>query len=591
MCHGASSPTAALPRTNEHAQEAERAAQIEVDKKEAAIAAEAKAKEDAPRLERDATDQRLVEQLTKLFESADEVDGPLASVISALQRWTGGAAVYVARKEAGEGEGGGDDGEDGEGGGGDAVRYIAASEDHQFMLANRLNSPGVTFDVWKLPEKPEGDEDAEEDEDGEEKKEAPPPPEYPVIHVPQVLHEKRMTFFKLPKLGAYLSVPVVYKSTVHDDAIKAEDVEAVLEAEAKYEAEDAEKAAAEAEAKAKAEAEAEAKAKEGADGEGDAEAAPPAEEDEEAKAEAEAAAKAAAEERAEALRPKIAQKEVFLAICLDTVGQNRDFTEEQKASAAAWGKALATALEAIEARQSLEEWNRLKAETVANKAALAEAAEKGEAEAAEAAKAAEAAVAELGADASEEDKKVAETNAKLSAAQLKINTMKSMIAEIKRRRIAPKGGAYTVLEAVLYQLGYDRKAIQDTHDKKKNLDWAKVRQCFNDDFFNRLSGYDPAEKKKIAGPYAKNDAVKGMLEGLEAAEINKSSVAIGALLEWVSAATAAKEAAIAKRTKEEEEAAAAAAAAEAEAKAKAEAEAEAAAAEAEGAGGDEGGDA
>ena len=50
-----------------------------------------------------------------------------------------------------------------------------------------------------------------------------------------------MTLHKLPRLGAYMAAPVVYASSVHDDAIKAEDVEAVLEAEAKYQAEDEEK--------------------------------------------------------------------------------------------------------------------------------------------------------------------------------------------------------------------------------------------------------------------------------------------------------------------------------------------------------------
>ncbi|KAJ0406536.1 hypothetical protein ATCC90586_003515 [Pythium insidiosum] len=68
---------------------------------------------------------------------------------------------------------------------------------------------GVTFDVFKEVEDPTGATDA----DGN-----PLPPAVPrYLHVENVLREPRMKFFHVPKLGAYLTRGLKYKSFLHAD--------------------------------------------------------------------------------------------------------------------------------------------------------------------------------------------------------------------------------------------------------------------------------------------------------------------------------------------------------------------------------------
>lgn len=514
-----------------------------MDTREAAEAAAAAAKAEQPVKEREAADAKLVGSLTKVFSEGKETSGAVKSLLGALQRWTGAAGVYVAKRIPGAG-GGGDDDEEG---GGDAATYVAATEDHAWLVGQKLTK-GVTFDAWKLPPAPEA-EDEGDDDDEEAKKKDVPPPEYPVVHVPQVLHEPRMTLHKMPKLGAYLAVPVVYSSSVHDAAISDADVQAVLEAEAKYAAEDAEKAAAE-EAKR---AEAEEKAKEAKEGdEEDAAAAEeaPAEEDEEAKAAREAAEKEAADARAEALRPKIKTQQVFLALCLDTVGGSGvDFSADARASAAAWGKELAKALEGIESRQALEEWEARKAAVASNKAAL----ETAEADAAEAsaaeATAVEEAVAALPDDASDEAKAAASATATARARADAVAKRADALSGYSLRRMAPQGAVRNVLNAALTLVGVPADEVAD---------WNRARGHLTEALIKRISAFDPATGPSSGGGAADADA----------AAVNAESVAVGALLGWVQAADAAVAAAAALKAKEEadrkaaEDAAAAAAAEE-----------------------------
>ena len=73
---------------------------------------------------------------------------------------------------------------------------------------------GVSFEAFKLPEVPE-EEAAEESEEGVEKppKEAPKP--QPLV-IENVMRDKRVKFFGIPKLGAFAAVPFSYQSIDHD---------------------------------------------------------------------------------------------------------------------------------------------------------------------------------------------------------------------------------------------------------------------------------------------------------------------------------------------------------------------------------------
>ena len=120
-----------------------------------------------------------------------------------------------------------------------------------------------------------------------------------------VLRDKRMVFHGIPRPGSFLVQPMVYASPFHAGAVPPPpdpaEVEAAREAEL---------------------------AKEAPPGEG--------EEDTPEAAEARAAAKAAREEREAAAAaagpqaPKPITTPRNLALCVDTLGQNRDFTGAQK---------------------------------------------------------------------------------------------------------------------------------------------------------------------------------------------------------------------------------------------------------------------
>lgn len=39
------------------------------------------------------------------------------------------------------------------------------------------------------------------------------------VYVPEVVREPRMTFQKVPRLGAYMAVPLIYQSCLFDEAL------------------------------------------------------------------------------------------------------------------------------------------------------------------------------------------------------------------------------------------------------------------------------------------------------------------------------------------------------------------------------------
>lgn len=190
--------------------------------------------------------------------------------------------------------------------------------------------------------------------------------------------------------------------------------------------------------------------------------------------------------------------------------------------------------------------------------------------------------------------------------------LKSMIAEVKRRRVAPKPLPLKVLQAVLYGVGYKHSSFCDGNARNKDaIVWKRMKmvrrrvvdsglclwlclnhfcflllppQLFDDDFFQALQSFDPSAEVTGKGSV---ENLKAMSEGVDMEALRKSSVAIAVLHEWNLAALAAREAAAVKAAKEEEARLAAEAAAKEAADAEAAAAAAAAAEEAEGAGGEE----
>lgn len=139
----------------------------------------------------------------------------MAKGIQLISSATGASGIYIGKVK-----------DNNEEGAPPAMTYISASSNSQFMIGKTLQGPSaeadpeevppsVTFSVFnQLPEEPLP-EDAPEDM-------PPPEPKFPeYLHIEDVLSTPGVKFFGVPKLGAYLAVPVKYTSGLHDLGIGA----------------------------------------------------------------------------------------------------------------------------------------------------------------------------------------------------------------------------------------------------------------------------------------------------------------------------------------------------------------------------------
>lgn len=104
------------------------------------------------------------------------------------------------------------------------LQYIRATKDHQFMI-NRVLGPelGRTHEIFTPPVVVE-EKLPEEEEEGVIRQEKPPADiltSFKHLYVSEVVREPRMHFQKVPRLGSYLAVPLVYNSCLSDDALEA----------------------------------------------------------------------------------------------------------------------------------------------------------------------------------------------------------------------------------------------------------------------------------------------------------------------------------------------------------------------------------
>lgn len=287
-----------------------------------------------------AVDAAAVDAAVAALDACATVDAEvLTTVVNALKTGIGATAVYVAEKVAAKGGGG----EEGGAGGGAVIKYIAASEGQDFILeASVKEGEGATWKGWVRPEPAaDAEEDAPPAEEGGEGeggaagRPPKPPPELPLVHVSNVLRSAETVFHRLPRPGAFLAAPLEYGSLLHEGALPPITAGGDAPAEG-----DAAAAAAGGEGK-----EGGGEGEEGKEGGGE---------------DAAAAAEAAAAAAGPRIAPGIPQPR-FLAVCADTLGQNRDFAPEQAAAVKRVTAALQGALERVEAAAYREEYLAAKA--------------------------------------------------------------------------------------------------------------------------------------------------------------------------------------------------------------------------------------
>jgi len=248
-------------------------------------------------VDKTATD-KIVSDLAACIDVGPDL---LQAVAEALRECVGATGVYIAERLAVKGA---------EDGGSGWVKYVAASNGHEFMLGSALKEgEGITFKAWVMPEAAT----ATEEDSG-----AVPsaPPVLPTLHVPNVLRSGEVHFFRLPRPGAFLVAPLQYGSVLHESGLPAIDAAALTAAEAA--ASDTSAAAA------------------GGD------------EDQEGGEAAPADAADAAVELAPSIPPGNPLPR-SLAVCADTLGQNRDFSPAQVAAVQSVASALKGALLRVEA--------------------------------------------------------------------------------------------------------------------------------------------------------------------------------------------------------------------------------------------------
>lgn len=519
-----------------------------------------------------AVDAAAVDSAIAALDACASVDADvLTTVANALKAGVGATAVYVAEKVAAKGGGG----EEGGAGGGAVIKYLAASEGQDFIVeASVKEGEGATWKGWVRPEPAaDAEEDAPPAEEGGEGEGAAgrppkPPPELPLVHVPNVLRSGETVFHRLPRPGAFLACPLEYGSLLHEGALPPITAGADAPAEG-----DAAAAAAAAE---------DGGGKEGKEGGGEGEEGKEGEDG----AAAAAAAAAAAGPR---IAPGIPQPR-FLALCADTLGQNRDFSAEQVAAVKRVTAALQGALERTDGAAYREEYLAAKAAVDAGAAGAAAATAELKASQDAAEGESSAAIAALPEGTAEEHKAHAKASALFRSHRAWLERGMPQLLALAARRIAPKPDVRALLSQAWFLLGATKESLGDPRaPDAAAFDWPVARLRLTEEGFGAaLLAWDP-ESPAANAPvppagmsfvpaYHKPEAMRAALGGLTAESLAGEGGAFLALHAFLGAALDARDAFAARQKKVAEEEAEAKAKAEAEAAAKAAADAEAAAA-------------
>ncbi len=279
-----------------------------------------------------AVEQRKAAFHESLLKSADLTDN-LQALTDYLHEHTGATGVYIAKLVAPTRpiEDDADDRAHLDEEAPKVLQYIHATKDHQFMI-DRVLTPevGLTHDVFK--ETSAGEEPAEE----EEAAEGAPPKSTDIldtykgfVYVPEVVRNQRVHYQKVPRLGCYMAVPLVYQSCLSDEAL-AQLVEDTQAYNAAVEEQQKEVEAYETELQARREAAEEAKE--------------PFEEEE--------------KEWEEIAKPTPQCTEGKYVVCLDTMGQDCELSAEKKRFVLTTLRAFTKAWEESEQRALLADCER-----------------------------------------------------------------------------------------------------------------------------------------------------------------------------------------------------------------------------------------
>mmetsp|Transcript_30134 Transcript_30134/g.42025 ORF Transcript_30134/g.42025 Transcript_30134/m.42025 type:complete len:637 (-) Transcript_30134:241-2151(-) len=572
------------------------AKQAEIDKKadEESEATRLKAEKEASEAAK-STAQRK-KDLEEFLSTATTFDGLYSGFVQHLKDITDCTGCYMGLKEKGVIPAEPVQQEEGDEGDAPAasdlsLQYIAASDDHKFLIGQRLKgSQGITFDVFK-DQAPggagEGGGDEGDEGDAPEKKAEEEDTGPNTIITPNVLMgdgSKGIHFWKLPQLGSYMTMRLSYDACL---------TETTLDEAIEKEAQLLEQKAAEEEAAASAAAaaggdEGDAPTEEAAGDEGDEKKAEGEEKKEEEPEKEETEEEKAAREAAEA-EAKAAAEELYLinhlpktsldyAICLDTLGKSRRFSDEEVAYVKGMVSMLNEAVLRID-RTLFKEERARRANLVEYNESVEE---KSEDERTQELERLKGTMERAGTGSPTTDADVA-----FKYRQNTVMALREKYVEFRNFNVFR--GPLAILQALFFMLDYDKVSVSDLDGKP---DWNKMRAKLDEEFFNKLTTYEPRQPqlRNQATQHATVANLRKMVSVFNAETVTKTNQPLAELLGYIRDALAVK----AQARQERKEAKAAA---EAEARALAEqqaaeaaAAAEAEAAAAEGGEGGEGGE-
>ncbi|CAM9737764.1 unnamed protein product [Ascophyllum nodosum] len=506
---------------NEHAAEVKPL--LEISREQEQILAETRAAEEAAIQVMAVAEQEVADAVTKLLCHADMY----SKVIDFVGERLGATGVQLGRKLVIDGQ--------------EIFEFIAASAGQEHMIGQELRGlqegqeededateEGVTFDLWKKTETPPEPEPVY-DEDGElvpdEEEPELIPPEH--VLVENVMRNPRVKFFGIPKLGSYLALPITYDTWLYPEGISE------IPPPGQEEKDD--------------------------ENDGDDE-----KDRDEEDAEEDGEKEVVAEETSERAKTpdELYDKNVEpanLALCLNTIGQGRCFSESDVEWAKTWASRLKAGIEALEGQMFKDE-AALLASFNGSEAAELLSRFTGDEEAEIA-----TALAGLEEETPEEDKEIISNATRYRVKIKAIEAVGELMGSMVKLSVAPLAGVLDVLERALLLIG---KRREDLCDARGRLDWpVTMRVAVGKELVPAILAFNPEDPANI--PLAAE--AKEALESIDAEGVRAANLPVSAILEWMScaitkvenaeaAAAAAKEAAEAAEAAAAEEAAEAAAA-------------------------------
>lgn len=157
-----------------------------------------------------------------MLENSQDLSDNLDELAEFLLEFTGSTGVYIGkliqpRKQINEDD---DDKAHIDTENPKVIWYIYSNIGSENMRGNILkNNQGVTHAVFNPPKV----EEPEFDDEGQPIQQKPKSDDILVnqhhVYVKEVVREPKMHFYKVPRLGSYLAVPLVYESCMFEDAL------------------------------------------------------------------------------------------------------------------------------------------------------------------------------------------------------------------------------------------------------------------------------------------------------------------------------------------------------------------------------------